>query len=167
MQWYKIYSVLLHTGECHSILLLHSWKIELSIRHHVTEINQLHDLNLTRYYIIWNNLPCIFHHICCQSEERTLNYYWIYCYGPIEDLEEDIFYSCTSHTNLLEKHSLVFFNHNLRIFGVFSTSNLFTFYTEFINCRIFRAWFSRELVFLKATRDLPLWLVFPLSNHLI
>ena len=44
--------VLLHSGECNSILLLHSWEIELSIRHHVTKINQLNDLNLTRYYII-------------------------------------------------------------------------------------------------------------------
>ena len=43
--------VLLHSGECNSILLLHSWEIELSIRHHVTKINQLHHLNLTRYYI--------------------------------------------------------------------------------------------------------------------
>ena len=43
--------VLLHSGECNSILLLHSWEIELSIRHHVTKINQLNDLNLTRYYI--------------------------------------------------------------------------------------------------------------------
>ena len=44
--------VLLHSGECNSIFLLHSWEIELSIRHHVTKINQLNDLNLTRYYII-------------------------------------------------------------------------------------------------------------------
>ena len=44
--------VLLHSGECNSILLLHSWEIELSIRHHVTKIDQLHHLNLTRYYII-------------------------------------------------------------------------------------------------------------------
>ena len=43
--------VLLHSGECNSILLLHSWEIELSIRHHVTKINRLHHLNLTRYYI--------------------------------------------------------------------------------------------------------------------
>ena len=43
--------VLLHSGECNSIFLLHSWEIELSIRHHVTKINQLNDLNLTRYYI--------------------------------------------------------------------------------------------------------------------
>ena len=41
----------MHSGECNSIFLLHSWEIELSIRHHVTKINQLHDLNLTRYYI--------------------------------------------------------------------------------------------------------------------
>ena len=47
--------VLLHSGECNSILLLHSWEIELSIRHHVTKINQLNDLNLTRYYIIFTN----------------------------------------------------------------------------------------------------------------
>ena len=46
--------VLLHSGECNSIFLLHPWEIELSIRHHVTKINQLHDLNLTRYYIINN-----------------------------------------------------------------------------------------------------------------
>ena len=44
--------VLLHSGGCNSILLLHSWEIELSIRHHVTKMNQLHDLTLTRYYII-------------------------------------------------------------------------------------------------------------------
>ena len=44
--------VLLHSGECNSIFLLPSWEIELSIRHRVTKINQLHDLNLTRYYII-------------------------------------------------------------------------------------------------------------------
>ena len=31
---------------CNSILLLHFWDLELSIRHHVTKINQLHDLNL-------------------------------------------------------------------------------------------------------------------------
>ena len=43
--------VFLHSGECNSILLLHSWEIELPIRHHVTKINQLNDLNLTRYYI--------------------------------------------------------------------------------------------------------------------
>ena len=43
--------VLLHPGECNSILLLHSWEIELSIQHHGIKINQLHDLNLTRYYI--------------------------------------------------------------------------------------------------------------------
>ena len=43
--------VLLHSAEYNSILLLHSWEIELSIRHHVTTINQLNDLNLTRYYI--------------------------------------------------------------------------------------------------------------------
>ena len=42
--------VLLHSGECNSIFRLHSWEIELSIQHHVTKINQLHDLNLTRYY---------------------------------------------------------------------------------------------------------------------
>ena len=43
--------VFLHSGECNSKILLHSWEIELSIRHHVTKINQLNDLNLTRYYI--------------------------------------------------------------------------------------------------------------------
>ena len=46
--------VLLHSGDCNSILLLHSWEIELSIRYHATKINQLHDLNLTRYYIKGN-----------------------------------------------------------------------------------------------------------------
>ena len=44
--------VLLHSGECNSILLLRSWEIELSIRHHVTTINQLHNLNLTGYYLV-------------------------------------------------------------------------------------------------------------------
>ena len=48
--------VLLHSRECNSIFLLQSWEIELSIRHHVTKINQLHDLNLTRYYIKFNNM---------------------------------------------------------------------------------------------------------------
>ena len=47
--------VLLHSGECNSILLLHSWEIELSIRHHVTKINQSNNLNLTRYYITFYN----------------------------------------------------------------------------------------------------------------
>ena len=52
----KKHIVLLHSGECNSILLLHSLEIELSIRHHVTKINQLNDLNLTRYYINYNTL---------------------------------------------------------------------------------------------------------------
>ena len=37
----KKHIVLLHYGECNSILLLHSWEVELSIQHHATKINQL------------------------------------------------------------------------------------------------------------------------------
>ena len=62
--------VLLHSGGCNSILLLHSWEIELSIRHHVTKINQLHHLNLKRYYIIitnWNNINIIRQKLCCKQ----------------------------------------------------------------------------------------------------
>ena len=51
----RIYLTWRHSAECNSILLLHSCEIELSIRHHVTKINQLNYLNLTRYYVINND----------------------------------------------------------------------------------------------------------------
>ena len=60
--------VLLHSGECNSILLLHSWEIELSIRHHVTKINQLNDLNLTRYYIEVHIPRRLLHYIYQQGQ---------------------------------------------------------------------------------------------------
>ena len=64
--------VLLHSGECNSILLLHSWEIELSIRHHVTKINQLNDLNLTRYYI--NIYIYIYMYTAIQKRLLSKNY---------------------------------------------------------------------------------------------
>ena len=36
-----------------------SYKVELSIQFHVTIINQSNDLNVMRYYIKLNNMPCV------------------------------------------------------------------------------------------------------------
>jgi hypothetical protein len=64
--------------------LHHGWCLQLFLE--IKACSKLRNQSRSAVYYP----PCIFHHICYQSQGRTLNVSWIYCYGSGEIWNEFI-----------------------------------------------------------------------------